>query len=268
MKKGFTLVELLAIIIILAMIFTLAYPKIVEILEKNRKKVQKYQLELIYNAADDYVSENNLTTIGGFYCIDIKELISRNLIPIDVEDYKDKAVEITIGESKNAKKIVDLCNGSYDSTVTITVKHTTEGDIIPNLYGTVSMEVYFNNKSDETDYYYIKSTGTATVDENIVTHECGNQVDPTNCSSTTDVTLKPNYWYKVSKTILVTYTEPTLNNQTIYGAIYNGKRYNQIKTMTIPRLFYRAYHLSYTTSYNSEVKTVEDALDDLHKKLY
>lgn len=59
-KKGFTLVELLAVIVILSIIALIAVPGVFNAIEASRQKANVVQEKIIINAAKSYVAE--LTT--------------------------------------------------------------------------------------------------------------------------------------------------------------------------------------------------------------
>lgn len=112
MKKGFTLIELLATIIILGLVIAISYPKILEMLEKKEKELDSEKVQLLNNAADQYMGENLNTyppTLGTTYCFSIDTLDSENLIPFELEDYKNKNIKVKIGKNNNSYTIVDSC---------------------------------------------------------------------------------------------------------------------------------------------------------------
>ena len=58
MKKGFTLVELLAVIVILAVILVIAVPQVMKVVDQSRQKSYINQKQIILQAARQYVVEN------------------------------------------------------------------------------------------------------------------------------------------------------------------------------------------------------------------
>ena len=54
MKKGFTLVELLAVIVILAVVLIIAVPQITETIKASRLKTIEGSAKLIAKNADEY----------------------------------------------------------------------------------------------------------------------------------------------------------------------------------------------------------------------
>lgn len=84
MKKGFTLVELLAVIVLLTLIFALVYPNILGISEKQEAKIDEAKKTLINSATLDYMTAHlneYPQSIGKNYCIKIEMLDNEALIP-------------------------------------------------------------------------------------------------------------------------------------------------------------------------------------------
>lgn len=57
-KRGFTLVELLAVIVVLGLISLLTIPVVDRIIKDNREKADDVNVDTILNAAYDYVQQN------------------------------------------------------------------------------------------------------------------------------------------------------------------------------------------------------------------
>ena len=63
-KKGFTLMELLAVIVILAIIFTVALPSISSSVERSKNKQLNAKIEVIEAAGEVYISDNNVNDVS------------------------------------------------------------------------------------------------------------------------------------------------------------------------------------------------------------
>lgn len=152
-QKGFTLVELLAIVILLGIVFALVYPNIIAQIEKNDKKINEYTLELIYNAANTYIKKNNIIEVGKTYCVEVSKLDSENLIPVDIDDYKDKSIIVRVGKNKKTYNFVDDCqvtlrleNAKFtDGTTNKTVDFGTEVEIIAIIPSNYTENDYVGN---------------------------------------------------------------------------------------------------------------------------
>ena len=111
-RNGFTLTELLAIIVLLSLLVVFVFPKIIEIVEKKQTEIDDATLDLIYSGVDEYMRNNKNDfpkTIGVSYCVSINTLNNENLVPVDLRKYKTKFVEVKIGKRKNSYKINDTC---------------------------------------------------------------------------------------------------------------------------------------------------------------
>jgi len=61
MKKGFTLVELIGVIVILSLIITFVYPVIINIARDEKGKISNYERDMIINAAKLYIENNDVS---------------------------------------------------------------------------------------------------------------------------------------------------------------------------------------------------------------
>ena len=160
MKKGFTLVELIGVIIILALIMLLAVPPILNSIRSTRNELSDASKKIIYTAANLYVSEN-LNDFpkydGNTFCVSIDTLSKKEYLPTIVYDSttgdeipKDSLVEIKV---ENNNYTYNMNNGCveyvYDpySLINILLKQYNES----NKTGLVK------DSANENLYYY---TGT------------------------------------------------------------------------------------------------------------
>jgi type IV pilus assembly protein PilA len=103
-KKGFSLVELLAVIVILSIIALIAYPIIGNTINNSKKKVQKEQYNRILGAAKNWVTANS---ISANRCITIDELMNGGYLEKgNIEDpvtggYMNGAFNITWNDGTN-----------------------------------------------------------------------------------------------------------------------------------------------------------------------
>ena len=58
MKKGFTLVELLGVMVIMSVIIAVAFPIVINIIKEKKEKTENYEIQMIENAAKLYFKEN------------------------------------------------------------------------------------------------------------------------------------------------------------------------------------------------------------------
>ena len=74
-KCGFTLVELLGVIILLALIVLIAFPSIINVVKKSDNSISEANQALILQAAEQQVDENKNIYTDGTYCIKVEQLI-------------------------------------------------------------------------------------------------------------------------------------------------------------------------------------------------
>ena len=105
MKKGFTLAEILGVIVIIGILLVLIVPAVINRITESEDEVKGATGNIIYNAADQYIKEHpDLYPPGqsGRYCITIKSLIEDGKLvepvidPSTGEDISDKSVMVTI----------------------------------------------------------------------------------------------------------------------------------------------------------------------------
>ena len=108
-KKGFTLVELLSVIVILSVIVLIATNAVVPMADSARKQVLAMEANTLVTAAQTlYVQENG----SGSKCYTYDELINSGLIDKDDEAYTG-SISIEVAEDGNYAYKIWLSNGQY-----------------------------------------------------------------------------------------------------------------------------------------------------------
>lgn len=125
MKKGFTLAELIGVIVVLSLICLITVPAVSNVLKENKNSLCKTQLKNVLMAANSYASEN-LTSMpvndGETKTITIGDLIENGYIdgtiknPVNKEPF-DEEIEITIEKVGKKLKIDFTDNGTDSSSV-------------------------------------------------------------------------------------------------------------------------------------------------------
>ncbi len=106
-NRGYTLLELLGVIIILALLTTLVFPSIINSIKKSSDKIDSATMELISNAADLYI-DNNLNDFiknnGNKYEIKLQDLLDSSNLPNSInlsnKDINDKCVQVIYENDK------------------------------------------------------------------------------------------------------------------------------------------------------------------------
>lgn len=113
--KGFTLVELLGVIAIIATILVFTVPSIVGMLKRDEEKEYNRFLKDIYLATESYVQTHsekypNLEITSGSYTISMEELIQNGYIKTSVINPRTNQKISTLDRIKITKK----ADGGYD----------------------------------------------------------------------------------------------------------------------------------------------------------
>lgn len=114
MKKGFTLIELIGVIIILSLLIIIGYPLVMKGIESSNENLSEANEQFIFSEAHDYIDKyvdnqdangnNYPRTIGNVYCISTNTLNNQGYLSdsfveqqLDNEEYY---VEITVVANK------------------------------------------------------------------------------------------------------------------------------------------------------------------------
>ena len=106
-KKGFTLAEILGVIVVISLLLLLIMPTIINRVANNSDKAGNTGDSLIFDASDNYINENVSSNKYGTFCIPIQDLIEDGKLVepvIDVEtgeDISDKTVRVIVEENGN-----------------------------------------------------------------------------------------------------------------------------------------------------------------------
>ncbi len=98
-NRGFTLVELLGVLILLAVILTLVFPSVLNLITNSRGEVKSLTNKLVENAANLYIDSNKDKfdeQNGNSYCVTLSELVSEGYIksPIVFSDTDEDQTEL------------------------------------------------------------------------------------------------------------------------------------------------------------------------------
>ena len=147
MKKGFTLVELLAVIVILAIISIIAIPIVIDMINNSKEKSNKEGLNLYIDTVSKRIANNNLDIL---YDPDISTTQSAG----DLLCLKDDE-ELYVDEEKTNKILEIKMNGKKPSegTLYFTDGKITTGENIKynDLYYTITNGTVSKGSNEKTD---------------------------------------------------------------------------------------------------------------------
>lgn len=118
-KKGFTLVELTAVVILLALISVLSYSFITKGINSKKQEISDAMSKIIYEASSIYMeyNPNNYPKIdGNIYCIKLSDLTDLDLLnnplidPITNKNISlDNYVKVEVNIDEYLYSVVDSC---------------------------------------------------------------------------------------------------------------------------------------------------------------
>ena len=130
--KGFTLVELLAVIVILALLVLVATPAVTSIMQKSQKNAFKSEVLSLVNVMETAYTEKSAAgatafkkdtavhniTVGGkgykYFCMTLKNLVDGQYIKKDVTNYKG-FIAMFVPDKTTEKRVIQInvSNGSF-----------------------------------------------------------------------------------------------------------------------------------------------------------
>lgn len=106
-KKGFTLIELIGVVVILGLIALIAFPALLNQINDSKSLVSESQKQIIISSAKTYVDENkNEYADKSSFEISVNDLISGG--------YLDKSI---ISSFSDNEVVVTFNNGNYDVVI-------------------------------------------------------------------------------------------------------------------------------------------------------
>ena len=100
-KNGFTLAELLGVVVILAAIALIAFPPIINQIKSSRKDLDNALNSLILTSAEQYLEENNYPLNNSTYCIQLSVLVEDGKLVEPIIDSKGNTVGLSSTFSVN-----------------------------------------------------------------------------------------------------------------------------------------------------------------------
>lgn len=125
MKKGFTLIEVLGVIVILSIILVIAMPNIINTIKNTNKKLDIYSANMIYKAADNYILHSNLfeEKKGNTYCIKIDKLVYEGLLesPVRYDEKDDIKDTMSVKATYSNKWNYSIVNNTECSAISVKI---------------------------------------------------------------------------------------------------------------------------------------------------
>ena len=150
MKRGFTLIELIGIVILLSLISLICFPIILNTIKNTKIELSEANREVIYSGASNYITKyQNMfkKTSGNIYCITLKDLVIEDMAPSIIHD-KNLSLSTYVK--------VEVVNEQYQYSLEETCSPQINlPDIVLSVVGTP-----FNDKGWASDNFYVNIVGT------------------------------------------------------------------------------------------------------------
>lgn len=117
-KKGFTLAEVLGVIIILGLLVIVSFPPLLAQLKKSQNKLSDATLKILGTATEQYIEDHPSQypmTNGTVYYIKLETLVLNGYLKSPI---MDASTGEQISESTNCIKFTINSNNNYDSELT------------------------------------------------------------------------------------------------------------------------------------------------------
>lgn len=91
MKKGFTLIEIVAVIAVVSILLVILTPYLLNSVNNKKNEVSNVAKKMIYDAADIYIKDNNeiyTSDEGATYCIKLETLVNSGKLMNPIKDMK------------------------------------------------------------------------------------------------------------------------------------------------------------------------------------
>lgn len=91
MKRGFTLIEMLAVILVMFLISIIVIPSILNQVNNKKEEISEVSVQLIKTSINNYLEKKTITypkKIGNNYCITLNEVVESGELTPPIKDIK------------------------------------------------------------------------------------------------------------------------------------------------------------------------------------
>lgn len=155
-NKGFTLIEVLGVLIILCIIFVVVFPNVLNYFKKSEQAIDDATKKVIADAAKDYMDSNSMAYSqieDSIYCLEINEMISKGYLDeehIKNLDTNKKYIKVNYKEDKYTYEVCDTCQATSNMVFLLNGDKNVVVDINGTYteFGAVAFDKDYNNISN------------------------------------------------------------------------------------------------------------------------
>lgn len=184
-KNGFTLVEILAVLVLVSAIAIIAVPNIINYINQSKNDISEVTEQLIFTGAELYVDNNKSNYKPGFgkqYCITLKDVVDSGYLQAPIIDSVsgeeidlNKFVQITYEYNNDLEQyisyydIVDNCENKNYVCKAATEDNKTEAGTIPTTGNYKSGDEYKCDPGDGTirTFYLLENGSNPVTNSNL-----------------------------------------------------------------------------------------------------
>lgn len=131
-KKGFTLVELLAVIVVLAIIILIAMPSVMSAMDKARRNALVTEVNEISKIAQTAYADKSMGGTGlTSACFNLKYLVDNGYMDKKLESYTGYVI-VEVSDSGKVSTKADISNGIYRTGIKNADGTITAGAVAPS----------------------------------------------------------------------------------------------------------------------------------------
>ena len=88
MKKAFTLMEMIGVIVIIGLLSAIIIPSLINIVSNSGDEISEKSKQVIYSAANLYFEENNSEYLNSVYYVKLETLVDEGRLIKPLKDYE------------------------------------------------------------------------------------------------------------------------------------------------------------------------------------
>ena len=96
-NKGFTLIEVTAVVMLMALILLLVLPNVLSVRENTNEKISNNVKQILFSDAEEYVRNKGYDIKpGNIYCIPVNTLINEGATSVEATEYRSYIIKVSI----------------------------------------------------------------------------------------------------------------------------------------------------------------------------